>query len=163
MPQARHRCSKGVAVLARRLLLSTPMPTSSLEVVPEILLPVQLGDRHSGGARPAEHRLMLAVLEDAVHTYQRARGGGGRPGGRLFRETEAWFASDETDSPFAFVTICEVWDLDPDYIRTGLRRWHSRRDVPVLPWRIRRVSGSRHQVTLIRAARRKQRCEHWDQ
>jgi hypothetical protein len=116
------------------------------------MLPVQFDDlRRKSAARPPEHRLMLAVIEDAVHLHQLGAGDVGDR--RLFRETEEWFASEETASPFAFVTICEVFGLDPDWIRAGLRRWRACRAADaargsrVTPFRTRRVSGSRHQVT----------------
>jgi len=132
-------------------------PTTSVEIEPEIVLPVQFDEfRRNGAARPPEHMLLLAVLEDAVHTYQVCADARSTRRQRLLRETEDWFASEETTSPFSFVTICQVWSLDPDYVRKGLRRWRARRltGSPVMPFRIRHVSGSRHQVTMSRAARR---------
>jgi hypothetical protein len=136
------------------------VPASRAELVPEIVLPEQFAAlRHNGDARPPEHRLMLAVLEDAVHTHLRGRDARSPRDHRLFHDAAEWFASDETASPFDFVTICQVWSLDPDYIRSGLARWHSRRDMRALPlpFRIRRVSGSRHHVSLSSAERRRAR------
>jgi hypothetical protein len=80
-----------------------------------------------------------------------------RPGRKLFRETAGWFASDDTSSPFCFVTICQLLGLDPDYLRAGLRRWRDEHqgDVRVIPLRIRRVGGSRHRVIESRASRRR--------
>ena len=95
---------------------------------------------------------MLAVLEDAVHVYQlcsRLRNARER---RLFRQTDEWFTSDEQTSPFSFVTICQVFGLDPDYLRVGLKRWNSKYGANgqsgsrTIPFRIRHISGSRHQV-----------------
>ncbi len=136
-------------------------PAPHAELVPEIVLPEQFAElRRNGEARPPEHRLMLAVLEDAVHTHLRTRDARTPRDFRLFHETADWFASDATDSPFSFVTICQVWSLDPDYIRSGLARWHARRDARALPlpFRIRRVSGSRHHVNLSSAERRRARA-----
>jgi hypothetical protein len=65
-------------------------------------------------------RLMLAVLECAANdfrTYATVPTGRGR---RLFTEVDAWFRSS-TDGPFDFETICQATDLDPDFIRKGLR------------------------------------------
>lgn len=94
-----------------------------------------------------EHRLMLAVLEDAVRVYQ-VDCLSTHTGSRLrFRETAEWLASDDTSSPFSFVTICDLFGLDPDYVRAGLRRWKKRHasDAPrmgrVIPFRIRAVPG----------------------
>ena len=130
-----------------------------IELTPEIMLPEQFDElRGRGVVRSPEHRLMLAVLEDAVHTYQ--MGAGALRNQRLAQETEEWFASQETGSPFAFVTICEAFGIDPEWVRAGLGRWRARRaagprGAQVIPFRIRRVSGSRHQVTMSRASRRR--------
>jgi len=97
---------------------------------------------------------MLAVLEDAVHLYQ--IGGRGDAGTRrIYAETELWFASTDTSWPFSFVRICQMLGLDPEYVRSGLRRWRVAREAhPTtsrpLPVRLRRMSGSRHRVTMAR-------------
>jgi len=125
------------------------------ELVPEIMLPAQFDDlRRSGFVTCPEHRLMLAVLEDAVHLYQVGARGDARTR-RLHAETERWFAATDTSWPFSFVVICQALGLDPEYIRSGLRRWRvvreAHRATPYpLPVRMRRVSGSRHRVTMAR-------------
>jgi len=116
------------------------------ELAPDSLLPSQL-DQVTQRVAP-EHRLMLAVLEDAVRVYQ-VDCLSIHTGSRLrFRETAAWFASDDTSSPFCFVTICEFFGLDPDYVRGGLRRWKDTRTsgAPrtgrVIPFPTQHVAGS---------------------
>jgi hypothetical protein len=90
-------------------------------VVPD-LLPSQYFDRTSprldlNGAR----RLTLAVLEDAIHLFI-TRAGARDPCGRaLFGKTEAWFEDTDSRWLFSFERICAVLDLDPDYLRRGLR------------------------------------------
>ena len=140
---------------------------ASIELVPEIMLPAQFDDlRRSGVVTRGEHRLMLAVLEDAVHLYQIGCARGDTRARRVLDETERWFASEETTSPFSFVTICQVFGLDADYLRAGLRRWRAREvDRPTsgpMPLRIRHVSGSRHRVT-IRHRVRALRADAWNQ
>ena len=141
---------------------------ASIELVPEIMVPAQFDDlRRSGVVTCGEHRLMLAVLEDAVHLYQIGRARGDTRARRVLGETERWFASEETTSPFSFVTICQVFGLDPDYLRAGLRRWRARREVDrptsgAMPLRIRHVSGSRHRVTMPRRLRGSD-ADGWDQ
>ena len=69
-----------------------------------------------GAQRPAVHRLVLAILEDAIHicnTANRHR--------RLFRETAAWIESTDRSWIFSFERICEVLELDPEYVRRGVR------------------------------------------
>jgi len=66
---------------------------------------------------------MLAVLQDAVHTYLRYCSSETRRGRRLFAETHAWFLSRERHYLYTFENVCEHLHLDPDYIRRGLAQW----------------------------------------
>src|SRR5438093_10187314 len=138
-------------------LLRTPDDQREAELEPDILLPSQLVDGLFGASRlQPEKRLQLAVLEDAVLTFERCAGVDGARPRRLLAEVDAWFASDATDSPFAFVTICHTLNIDPDYIRGGMRRRPTpleattRRNPPIR----RDANGTRHQVVLYVAARR---------
>ena len=91
------------------------------ELAPESVLPVQFSRGGAGGAeRQPEKRLQIAVLADAVLTFHRLAGNQRQRARRLFGEVEAWFASDDADSPFTFIGICESLKLDPAYIRCGL-------------------------------------------
>jgi len=69
-----------------------------------------------------EKKLMLAVLENGVHDFQRYRLASGRRGKRLFREAQEWLTSQEETGMFSFVGICHAVGIDPDYIRKGLFR-----------------------------------------
>jgi hypothetical protein len=117
----------------------------------EVVLPVQYADMVRGDARrPPEHRLLFAVLEDAVRCWQIHERATTRSGRSLFWETAAWMASDDDSSPFTFVAICQLFGLEPAYVRAGLRRWSARQPTSganVVPFRVRRVSGTRHSVT----------------
>ena len=120
-----------------------------VELQPDIILPAQLGGRYLDGARlQPEKRLQLAVLEDAVMTFHGCVGKPGSRAERLLAEVDAWFSSDTTDSPFAFVTICDGLDLDPAYIRRGVRRWQAPGDTTSKrgPRFRRGANGTRHQV-----------------
>lgn len=96
-----------------------------------------------------ERRLVLAILEEAVRSYQRYAFATNRRGRRLFGETCEWFDAKDDPWIFSFENICHALDLDPDHIREGLSRW--RRDqaprrplvtVPVAPgYRLRRAAG----------------------
>jgi len=126
------------------------------ELAPESILPAQLYDRPLGGARiQPEKRLQVAVLADAVLTFHRWAGDERARARRLFMETEAWFASDDADGPFAFITICDSLKLDPSYIRRGLRHWRAHLEATAKQKRpLRRDSnGTRHQVVLPRLRR----------
>ncbi|MGE0821195.1 MAG: hypothetical protein AB7G75_10150 [Candidatus Binatia bacterium] len=64
--------------------------------------------------------LLLAVLEDAVHSWFRYRHDSSTRGQRLFQETRAWFWSSDQGWLCTFENICAHLDLDPEDIRAGL-------------------------------------------
>jgi hypothetical protein len=70
-----------------------------------------------------EKELMLAVLEDAIHTLADTRTATDGRKQRLFKETEDWFFRDDADWIFSFVALCGALGLDPDYLRKGVSRW----------------------------------------
>ncbi|MFN8544518.1 MAG: hypothetical protein U0807_09970 [Candidatus Binatia bacterium] len=94
------------------------------ELEPDVLLPSQFFARPGSGASPRpEWQLMLAVLEEAVAIFQKNVMAGDHRDRRLFAEAAEWFASDDTGWAFSFVNTCHVLGLDPDGLRSGLRRW----------------------------------------
>ena len=126
------------------------------ELAPDSILPAQLGDGPLGGARiQPEKRLQLAVLADAVLTFHRWAGVAHPRARRLFAEVDGWFASDDADGPFTFITICDSLSFDPAYIRRGLRDWRAYLEaMATRKWSLRRDgTGSRHQVVLPRLRR----------
>ena len=121
---------------------------------PETILPSQYFDRFQIDASlQPEKRLMLAVLEDAVGTFQKYAVATGRRARRLFTESEEWFASDETSWPYSFLPICQALGLEPEYVRRGLQRWRhgqvedARYPGNVIRFPFRRVNGRRHSIT----------------
>lgn len=74
-----------------------------------------------------EKRLLLAVLEDAVHTIGKNAHASAPAAIDEVRETRQWIESDRVDHPFAFRAICEELAFNVDYLRAGLRRYPSRR------------------------------------
>ena len=126
------------------------------ELAPESILPAQLDDRPFGGARiQPEKRLQVAVLADAVLTFHRWADVERAPARRLFAEVETWFASDDADGPFTFITICDSLKFDPGYIRRGLRQWRAHLEATAQQERSLRCdsNGTRHQVVLPRLRR----------
>ena len=94
-----------------------------------------------------ETALMRAVLEEALTCFQYqfyARRTGAQ---QLAREAEKWFFSDDTSWPFAFVNICSVLYLEPNYIRRGLKKWQANWPLKI-PQRKRRVVGTRRCLKL---------------
>jgi hypothetical protein len=114
---------------------------------PETLLPVQLADQFT---EQGEKRLLLAVLEEAVGTFQRNLHAKSRRGQRLFHEAEEWIASPDTSWMFSFESICHTLGLDPHYLRRGLERLKERRPGAGV-YRSRRVGGRRTSASPARA------------
>ena len=87
----------------------------------EIIVPSQYFDHRIDSG---EKRLMLAVLEEAVATFQRHIHDDTGRSGRPFRDVEEWFHSKESLSwPFAFENVCHTLEIDPEYLRRGLEVW----------------------------------------
>ena len=99
-----------------------------------------------------EKRLQLAVLQDAMLTFHRLAGANAVRSRRLFSEVDDWFASEDRNGPFAFVTICDTLNLDPSYIRDGLRRSRARRNGAA-----KRKSEDRDVLLVVRLADRRGR------
>jgi hypothetical protein len=121
---------------------------------PEMILPSQFFD-HVGldASLQPEKRLMLAVLEDAVGTFQKFVTVSTRRGQRLFAEAEEWFSSPSTEWPFDFENVCEALGMEASFLRAGLWRWRDAQRGPapasakVVRFPFRRVNGRRHTIT----------------
>jgi len=127
----------------------------------DLIVPSQFFDRIKveNSAQP-EKRLMLAVMEDAISTFQKSVRGLTRRQRRLLRETEEWIGSADSRWPFSFENICAALDIEPAYLRRGLDDWkdtlltqyeRSSATGPLSPFR--RVSGRRHALSAGRAER----------
>lgn len=91
---------------------------------PDVLLPSQYYEVMRGKhLLEREKLLMFAVLEDAVDTMMKYVNSPKRRGQRLFREAEEWINQKDPNWPFSFDNICQFLDIDPEYMRAGLRRW----------------------------------------
>ena len=70
-----------------------------------------------------EKRLMLAILEDAIHCFQDNLFARNVRGRRLFEEAQEWIVETDGDWVFSFQNICEALGFNPAYMRHGLLRW----------------------------------------
>ena len=118
----------------------------------DLILPVQFLQRSM--ATP-EKRLLLAVLEEAVGTYQRYASALrlDRRNRAVLGDVKAWFASTESHELYSFVAICDVLGLESTYVRSGLGLWTDSHRGPTLEtegllyrFPFRRVNGVRHRV-----------------
>jgi hypothetical protein len=95
--------------------------------VPDTMLPSQYFDRlHRRADRSGEHRLMLAILEDAVDVYRKQAGARDPRRRALFDEAESWIESADKSWIYTFENICDVLSIDASYLRRGLHEWKRR-------------------------------------
>ena len=80
-----------------------------------------------------EMRLALAVLEDALRCALRHHDSRVVEQRMAAREALDWMRSDDDSPPFTFVRICQLFDLDPDWVRAMVDRHVFRQTVRVTP------------------------------
>jgi hypothetical protein len=87
---------------------------------PRALMPAQFfTQRERRNAQDSIRRLMYAILEDAVSVYTSEVRSSRQS--RTFQQTRRWIDSNDRTWIFSFLRICEALDLDPEYIRRGVR------------------------------------------
>jgi len=95
---------------------------------PDTLLPIQYFEAmHQKHLLEGEKRLILSVLEDAVDCYMKCIEATTHKGQRLFREAEEWINLEDKHWVFSFDNVCEMLDINPEYMRRGLRQWKEAR------------------------------------
>lgn len=70
-----------------------------------------------------EKRLMLAILKDAVGTFQADLFAANAKSSRRFEQARDWITETDADWVFSFANVCEHLGLNPAYVRNGLLRW----------------------------------------
>jgi hypothetical protein len=70
-----------------------------------------------------EKVLMLAILQDAVQSFQKYLLAPRDKERNVFEETERWILNENREWPFSFTNICEVLGIHPQYLRKGLLDW----------------------------------------
>jgi len=129
-------------------------------VEPDTMTPNQYFERmFTESTLVPEKRLMLAVLEDAIASFQRnfiqSRNTGDADDG----DVEHWLESDDMSWPFSFASICQALDMEPEYLRRGLQSWRDRTAQQgvkgqVYRFPFRRVNGRRHSINAKRERRK---------
>jgi hypothetical protein len=95
---------------------------------PDTMLPAQYfaaALRRKGALNP-ERRLIIAVLQDAIECYQKnlfAREGKAR---QLYADAQEWIDSEDRSHYFSYENICEILDMNPEFVRRGLHQWRAR-------------------------------------
>lgn len=70
-----------------------------------------------------EKRLIWAILEDAIHSFQDNVWSQDRRGKKLFEQAEEWITKTDRDWIFSFENVCDSLGFNPEYVRQGLLRW----------------------------------------
>lgn len=93
---------------------------------PDTLLSAEYFERLRRQTLDPEKRLMLAIIEEGIASYQKYLCAENRRGKNLFGEAEKWIWDEDDNWVFSFENICEALGLTPTYIRCGLLRWKER-------------------------------------
>src|SRR5579885_1515481 len=95
---------------------------------PDTLLPIQYFEAmRKKHLLEGEKRLILSVLEDAVECFMKCIDATTNKGQRLFRDAEDWINLEDKQWVFSFDNVCEMLDIEPEYLRRGLQLWKARR------------------------------------
>ena len=95
---------------------------------PDTLLPIQYFEAmRKKHLLEGEKRLILSVLEDAVECFMKCIDAATNKGQRLFREADEWIAHEDKRWVFSFDNVCDMLDINADYMRIGLSRWKERK------------------------------------
>jgi hypothetical protein len=91
---------------------------------PDVLLPTQyFATLRRKQIQEPEKRLVVAILEDAVDCYRKHLFARDHKARQLFEDAESWILAEDREWPFSFENICELLDLNPEYLRRGLLTW----------------------------------------
>jgi hypothetical protein len=86
------------------------------------IIPVQNSDPVAVRIQSSgEYRLLWAILEDAIDCYFRYADMPTVTAQEQFREAEEWIESQEEEWLCSFNSICRQFQIDPGYLRRGLR------------------------------------------
>jgi len=91
---------------------------------PDTLLPSQyFAALKRKGAHEPERRLVVAVLQDAVDCFQKHLWARDRKAHQLFVDAEEWIISEDRSWPFSFENVCDLLQINAEYLRRGLLTW----------------------------------------
>lgn len=93
---------------------------------PDIILPTQINGVSERGICGGERRLMAALLSDGIEAYvSQCRGVRSRWTHDAGVDAEEWIDNNDQSYVFSFDVVCECLGIDPQYLRSGLKRYVS--------------------------------------
>lgn len=91
---------------------------------PDIILPVQHFAAIQRKKFPTgEHRLLVALIQDAIECFQKHRHARDAKRRQLFLDAQGWIGSEDDRGVFSFNNVCMLLGMNPDYVRRGLAQW----------------------------------------
>src|SRR5262245_31862164 len=69
-----------------------------------------------------EKELLLAVLQDGIQCFRDNLHARSEEKTALCHEARAWIFGNDSGWLFSFLSICDLLDMDPEYIRQALRQ-----------------------------------------
>ena len=88
---------------------------------PDTLLPIQYFEAmRRKHLLEGEKRLILSVLEDGIECFMKYIDAPTSKGQKLFRDAEEWINLHDKQWIFSFDNVCDMLDINPDYMRRGL-------------------------------------------
>jgi len=106
---------------------NVPTDTFAHLLQPDTLLPSQyFAALRRKGAHEPERRLVIAVLQDAVDCFQKHLSARDRKARQLYLDAEEWICSDDRSWPFSFENVCDLLQINAEYLRAGLLAWKER-------------------------------------
>jgi len=95
---------------------------------PDTLLPIQYFEAmRRKHLLEGEKRLVLSVLEDAVECFMKCIDSPTNKGQRLYRDADEWISLEDKHWVFSFDNVCDMLDINPEYMRRGLKSWKERK------------------------------------
>src|SRR5260370_39951223 len=95
---------------------------------PDTLLPIEYFEAmRRKHLLEGEKRLIVSVLEDAIECFMKCIDASTSKGERLFRDADEWIAHEDKRWVFSFDNVCDMLDINPEYMRMGLRKWKDKR------------------------------------
>ena len=103
--------------------LTAEAPSLTAHIEPASVLPEQFHATPRLGGE-GERRLILALIEEAIHTWQSNAFAEAPKGKREFHEAEEWFAGTG-EAMIPFEDACAVLSIDAQWLRARLQRWRA--------------------------------------
>src|SRR6516164_5134368 len=100
-----------------------PEASGSGVLLPDLITSAQY---YSSPAPSPYHRLLLAVLEEAIHCFQRNFGATRGRRQVLFREAKEWLFDPNGTAFMSCRMVCESLGIEPSLLRGYLREWQVR-------------------------------------